>query len=86
MTKPRKVHDPLKRQVDGICLRVSHERERHGKTQRQLSAEIGANQNFIHQIESGRGPTSAALKWVRLAEALGVTVQWLLTGHGEKER
>lgn len=50
-------------------------------TQAQLSHRSGLSQSTIAQIESGRNSGTRFAD--RLAEALGVSVSWLLTGQGE---
>jgi transcriptional regulator with XRE-family HTH domain len=70
-------------QVGGIRVRVAAERTRLGLSQRELCSKAGAHSNFVHQVETGSGgPLTAVLRWIRLAEALGVRLEWLLTGKG----
>lgn len=54
-------------------------RARLGLTQKELATAIGAGQAHISQMESGQRIPSAE-QWLRLADALHVSMQWFLTG------
>ncbi|MGL4551761.1 MAG: helix-turn-helix domain-containing protein, partial [Gemmataceae bacterium] len=59
--------------------RLREERERLGLSQRQLAGRVGLYQSDISRIEKGGRPL-ALDEAVSLAAALGVPLQWFLTG------
>ena len=63
--------------------RLSGARQKAGLTQAQLAARAGVSQSTIAQIESGRN--SGTKFAFRLANALQVSVEWLLAGKGIAE-
>lgn len=66
--------------------RLREAREAKGMGQRSLARTSGVSQGHISHAESGKrielGPTVLSA----LADALGVSVDWLLTGEGPRER
>jgi transcriptional regulator with XRE-family HTH domain len=63
--------------------RLSVARKKAGLTQSQLATRAAVSQSTIAQIESGRN--SGTKFAFRLANALGVSVEWLLAGKGTPE-
>lgn len=61
-------------------LRVS--RKRKGLTQRELAAAAGLTDGAISQMESGIVKNILGENVFPLADALGVSARWLLTGNG----
>src|SRR5262245_2516491 len=62
-----------------IAVRVRQRRDEKGFTQEQLAQRAGVSKSFISEIEAGtRG--ASGLKYLAIADALDVEVQWLLTG------
>lgn len=66
--------------------RLREARQEKGMGQRSLARASGVSQGHISHAESGKrvelGPTVLSA----LADALGVSVDWLLTGEGPRER
>lgn len=60
--------------------RVKLARAKSGQTQAELAAAIGADRSVVANIEVGRVAVYAE-RVVRLADALGVDLAWLLTGR-----
>ena len=60
--------------------RLKHARKEAFLTQAQLSDKSGLSQSTIAQIESGRNSGTRFAD--KLAKALGVSLEWLLTGEG----
>lgn len=79
MAKPEKDE-----QLVHIGARVRERRRELDKTQEELAADAGFSKSFLSEVESGATPASGLI-YLRLAQALDVTVQWLLTGAGEIE-
>jgi len=63
--------------------RLAGARQKAGLTQSQLARNAGVSQSTIAQIESGRNSGSKFA--FRLANALNVSVEWLMTGKGPAE-
>ncbi|WP_241509672.1 LexA family protein [Pseudomonas ovata] len=59
--------------------RVFKTREARGLSQQQLADKAGVSQVTIQHLESGRNATSK--KMVEIAQALGVSAEWLMTGR-----
>lgn len=65
-----------------IGERIRRRRLALGKSQQALAIETGMKQQGIVSIESGA--VARPRKLPELADALGTTVRWLLTGEGEE--
>jgi len=63
--------------------RLSAARQKSGFTQAELAQRAGVSQSTIAQIESGRN--SGTKFAFRLANALQISVEWLLAGKGTME-
>lgn len=63
--------------------RVKQVREALGIKQGELGEMIGRSQSYIQSLEARDSQKTGPSK--RLAEALGVTHEWLITGEGQKE-
>jgi transcriptional regulator with XRE-family HTH domain len=62
-----------------IGSRIRERREELGLTQERLAHTAGVSKSFMSEIEAGqRG--AGGLKYLAIAEALEVEVQWLLRG------
>jgi transcriptional regulator with XRE-family HTH domain len=57
---------------------VRRERERAGLTRLQLADRAGLSRSAIGHVESGRRPDPCASTVKRLANGLGVSIDWLL--------
>lgn len=69
--------------MTGIAERLSQARGARGLSRRALSLRAGLAQAVVGQIERG-DVTSPALETVsKLAVALEVSLDWLVTGAGE---
>lgn len=64
--------------MNTLQQRIINTRKAAGMTQSQLAAKAGLSQSTVAQIETGRNLGTKFA--VELAQALGVTVDWLLTG------
>jgi transcriptional regulator with XRE-family HTH domain len=60
--------------------RVRQRRRELGLTQEDLSERSGLSKSFISEVEGGQASASG-LMYLKLAEALEVSVEWLLTGE-----
>lgn len=63
-------------------IHLQQARNRRGLTQRQLAERSGLNQSVLSRIESGQREPSLS-EAVRLAGALHVPLEWLVTGKDE---
>lgn len=68
-----------------IGKRIAKFRRKAGMTQVQLAKKVGLTENWIQQIEYGNTEPSVA-KLIIFAEALGITVNDLLTDSDRKEK
>jgi transcriptional regulator with XRE-family HTH domain len=64
---------------DAIGARIREARERAGMTQAELAESVGGGQPEVSMWEIGKR-TPGLGSMVRLAGALGVSVDWLATG------
>lgn len=68
-------------QIGGRLLELRRE---NGMIQAELAEKIGCSVAYVKKLEQGRGvPSSSFVR--KAAQALGVSCEWLLTGHGQKE-
>lgn len=65
--------------------RVAYCRERHGWTQKELAERAGLSVTFLSEIENDRRSMGSDVL-LRIAEALGVSVDYLLKGEVEPAR
>ncbi|MGE0441234.1 MAG: helix-turn-helix domain-containing protein [Polyangiaceae bacterium] len=65
--------------------RAARCRERLGRTQRELAEQAGISVTFLSEIENDRRSMGADVL-LRLAEVLGVSVDYLLKGETEPQR
>lgn len=66
-----------------LGMRVRQLREERGWSQSELAAHLpGVKQQSVDQLEQGRVVRPRFLP--ELADALGASMQWLLTGEGER--
>jgi len=56
-----------------------------GLTPFALERESGVSQGTVYRVESGRVQTVRSPALAKLAEALGTTIEWLVTGNGVRE-
>ena len=64
---------------------IRDERDRHGWTQADLAARIGVSRKTVNTIENGVFVPSTVIA-LKMAEALGVTVQQLFRIDGRDPR
>ncbi|OWB26834.1 XRE family transcriptional regulator [Xanthomonas oryzae pv. oryzicola] len=69
--------------MDTIGSRVRRERELQGIERRELAAKTGVGYSTLSELERGGMQTTTKLRVI--ADALGVSLQWLETGKGEKK-
>lgn len=68
--------------------RLKYARERLGLTQAQVAMIIGTTQSRYHPWESGakgKGIEPDYGMLIKLSDALGVSIEWLIRGDGEKQ-
>ena len=61
--------------------RVRHTRERYGMPAAELARRVGISRRQIYMIETGKTPDPGALTVMAIADALGVTTDFLLKGR-----
>lgn len=74
---PKRVSNPEKLMIGN---RIAKARKLRGMTQKELSEAVGVTGGAVGQWEIGRGQPSRGEMEEAVAEALGVSVQWLLYG------
>jgi transcriptional regulator with XRE-family HTH domain len=62
-----------------IGARVRQRRRELDITQEALAAAAGLSKSFVSEVEGGQASASG-LMYLKLAAALGVSVEWILTG------
>jgi DNA-binding XRE family transcriptional regulator/predicted GIY-YIG superfamily endonuclease len=83
----RKVErSPRKHRFTGIAGRALQTRLERGMTQDDLANAAGIGRSIISHVESGLRTHLSAEIAVLIARALGVTVEWLITGEGASAR
>ncbi|GAA3671752.1 helix-turn-helix domain-containing protein [Acetobacter lovaniensis] len=80
---PKRIEDRDPKKV-AFGIRVRTIREQKGFTQADLGRMIGLSENSVVQYETGRA-VPKSLNFERLAEALGVSSRYLLTGDSPEE-
>lgn len=80
---PKRIEDRDPKKV-AFGVRVRTKREQKGFTQAELGRMIGLSENSVVQYETGRAVPKTA-NFERLAEALGVSSRYLLTGDVPEE-
>jgi transcriptional regulator with XRE-family HTH domain len=68
-----------------IGRRIATKRELTGLSQQQLADMLGVSKGAVGQYEVGL-TTPRPKRFERIAEVLGVTVEWLLTGNDAEEK
>lgn len=63
--------------------RIDRVRQKRGWSMRELSRRAGLAPSHVGHIKNGTDPKLTTI--LRIASALGVTVQWLATGDGHEE-
>lgn len=63
-----------------IGARVKQRRRELDITQEALATKTALSKSFVSEVEGGLVAASG-LKYLKIAEALGVSVEWLLTGE-----
>lgn len=66
-----------------IEQRINERLQQLGKTPRAASIEAGGGPDLIRNISRGRSKAPRGKTLTGLAEVLGVSVEWLMTGNGE---
>ena len=67
--------------LETVGSRLKKARKYAGLTQVELAKKSGSKQGAISDLESGRNESSTKL--VEMAQAMGVSADWLATGKGE---
>ena len=68
----------------GLGARVANARRTLNLTQGALAAEVGVTPASIYMIEDGRTKVPGVFLMLRIAEALGVSIDYLVFGVGDK--
>jgi y4mF family transcriptional regulator len=68
-----------------IGERIRERRTKLGWTQEQLAQTAGISKSFLSELESGKRSVSAD-KLLDLAQALGVSLDYLMTGQGNEPK
>ncbi len=68
---------------NNLSGRITGARNALGLTQGQLAAKLGVSRPAVNQWESGAREPRGVDALVRLAEALGCTLDWLCAGHDQ---
>lgn len=69
--------------MDDIARRIQEEIDRQGLSARALSLKAGLSERHVGKIlERGSGGGAEGSTLLKIAAALGVSVQWLMTGAG----
>lgn len=66
-------------QLAAIGGRARRRRSEQKITQEELADRAGLSKSFIGEVETGQASASG-LMYLKIAKALGVSVEWLLTG------
>ncbi|MDN7350458.1 helix-turn-helix domain-containing protein [Acetobacter senegalensis] len=82
-TKPAKKNPPTPKAI-AMGERIRTQREHLGFTQSKLASMIGVSENAITQYETGRSSPRRE-RIGALAQALGKSIGWLLTGNEPEE-
>jgi transcriptional regulator with XRE-family HTH domain len=82
MSKPPKTPSP---KAILIGQRMRTKREQLGLSQQQFADMIGVSKGAVGQYDIGY-TTPRPKRFERIAEVLGVTVEWLLTGNEAEEK
>jgi transcriptional regulator with XRE-family HTH domain len=69
----------MKEQISDLATKVNALMLKKGLTRKELAAEVGVSAQFFIHLADGQMP--AADKFCKLANALGVSAEWLLYGH-----
>lgn len=64
--------------------RLKHARDIAGMTQQQLAEIVGVSRPQLANLETGRGDASVPVL-IGLSGALSVSIDWLLTGRGDRQ-
>lgn len=67
--------------AESFASRLRKSRERRGLSQDALARVVEVSKNTVARWEGGAVPSGVTI--VRLADELGVSVRWLLTGTNE---
>ncbi|MEL6717933.1 MAG: helix-turn-helix domain-containing protein [Bacteroidota bacterium] len=65
--------------------RIRATREEQGLSQIEFAKQLGINQIEVSRIETGKRKSYTPELVVKISEALGVHIEWLFTGKGQKE-
>ena len=71
---------------DRLGDRVRHTRARYGMAAAELARRVGISRNQLYMIESNKTPDPGALTVLAIAEVLGVSTDFLLTGKRTTRR
>jgi transcriptional regulator with XRE-family HTH domain len=84
MMAPKRPRGAVRPSAIEVGKRTSHIRSRLGMSKVGFARQLGVSRNTLIHYERGGGlPRSAIL--TRIAQAGGVSVDWLLTGHATDE-
>jgi transcriptional regulator with XRE-family HTH domain len=68
-----------------IAKRIKGRRKELGLTQEALAQRAEVSKSFVSELEGGESAANG-LVYLRIAKALDVSIQWLLTGELPEER
>lgn len=72
----------MPRMVSDMAQRIRDRLDELKKSARAASLEVGKSPDLLRGILSGRNKSLNAATAARLADVLGVSVEWLMTGQG----
>jgi len=72
--------------VNDLARRIQERLDALGKSPRAASLEAGGSSDLLRGVLRGRVKSLKGDNATKLAEVLGVSVEWLLTGQGEADQ
>lgn len=81
---PNKLRSPSRKLIRTLSDNLRRRRQHHGFSQEELADRCGLHRTYIGSVERGeRNVTLGSLEVI--ANALGVSVPWLLSEHADSE-
>jgi DNA-binding XRE family transcriptional regulator len=77
---------PQKESIPGLAQRIQELRTKRGLSVQELARRGGISRQQLHMIETNKTPDPGALTVLRIAEALGVSTDYLLKGKRKTRR
>ncbi len=70
--------------MENIGTRIREEREKQKKSARSLASVVGVSPAAVAMWENGQTKNLRPENLLAVADELGVTIRWLITGRGQK--